>query len=183
MPVTKFEPLGHMLYNDEQVKELSLTDEGKVYPTGQNAYRDGYDLIVEEGPHRWRRVEIGVAPESIQALGATITAVTGMEEESREVLIETDKGTVRLVHFQHCCEDVRLLDVAGDPEDLFGGLIVTFEQRTGPLDPKKGKKPKTDTTYTFFAIRTTRGDVTLRWGTTDSTGYGTEITVQYAEPA
>lgn len=181
--VKNFLLVNYWLYNDERVTDITLTDEGVIYPTGQNAYRNGYDLIVEYEPNRWRRVEIGVAPESIQGLGATVTAVTGMEEDSNEAVIETDKGTVRLRHFKDCCEDVRLLDVAGDPEDLVGGLIVTFEQRTGPLDPKKGKKPKGGDTYTFFVIRTTRGDVTLRWGATEWTHYGTEITVQYAEPA
>jgi len=54
-------------------------------------------------------------------IGATIQEVTGCEHESECVTFVTDRGTLRLLHRQNCCENVRLEDANGDIADLIGG--------------------------------------------------------------
>lgn len=124
-------------------------------------------------------------------IGATITQVKGMREGSNEVIIKTDRGTLTMQHPTHCCEQVELLDVCGDPRDLIDGTISVFEVRSGFLNGKKfprgivwsklsSKEKLAYRAYTFYEIRTTKGDVTLRWGEPDNSDdnrYGEEITL------
>lgn len=94
-----------------------------------------------------------------------------------------DGLVVTAKHEQQCCEIVELLDVWGDPEDLNGGTVTLFEVRGHDTrNKKKGqKKPKHPArASTFYEIRTTRGDMTLRWGEPDDRDdnrYGEEITL------
>jgi hypothetical protein len=92
----------------------------------------------------------------------------------------TDGLNVVLRHERNCCEQVDILDQWGDVEDIVGGQVVTFEARTRGYKPSKrsrGKTPRAEKNYTFYEVRTTRGDLTLRWGhTNDNTHYGEEIT-------
>lgn len=96
-----------------------------------------------------------------------------------------DGLVVEAKHEQNCCEVVELLDVWGDPEDLNGGTVTLFEVRGHDTAPKKGKgkgkKPKQlDRASTFYEIRTTKGDLTLRWGEPGdekNNMYGEEITL------
>jgi hypothetical protein len=147
----------------------------------------GYDLIVEEKPGVWQRRAARIDLDEVSAAGLKITSVRGMKEGSREVHIDTDQGTLWLYHPQECCERVELVDVAGDPEDLVGGIIVVFEHRTekSDFDEKKNrshpqKKAKIKP-YSFYAIRTTKGDVTLRWEKLNDAAYGSEVIVRFKE--
>lgn len=80
-------------------------------------------------------------------------------------------------HLPSCCEGVVLCDVWGDPQDLVGGTIVVFDVRRSHPDHTSAVKPTK--TSTFYEIRTTRGDLTLRWGQPDDdeSMYGVEITL------
>jgi hypothetical protein len=163
---------------------------GKVSVSGQEfpAYRRGYDLVVGERVGGWKqmRVRVVVEPEYLAELHAQVLAVEGMREGSREVRILTDKGTIRLTHEQECCEQVLLRDLTGDPEDLEEGIIVVFECRVGPLKTGDvGKRPLRShqaPNYTFYEIRTTKGDVTMRWGENEISSYGTQVHVAF-DPA
>ena len=105
-------------------------------------------------------------------IGATVREVTGATRESEEVRIVTDRGTLRLWHQGQCCESVSVEDVTGDPADLVGGVVSLAEERdSGPMP--EGHEPGESETWTFYEIRTTRGDLTLRWLGT-SNGYYSE---------
>lgn len=62
-------------------------------------------------------------------IGATIIGITGATEDSDTVVIETDRGTMRLYHEGDCCERVEVVDVTGDPADLVGGVVSVAEMR------------------------------------------------------
>ena len=91
-------------------------------------------------------------------IGHTITAVTGMVAGSEEVIIETTGGLLRMFHDQDCCEVVQVEDVTGDPADLIGCVVVTAEERVSECADDKYESA----TWTFYEIRTTLGDVTIR---------------------
>lgn len=106
-------------------------------------------------------------------VGSTIQSVEGMSIGSGEITIITDGGSLRLYHYQDCCESVSVEDVTGDPTDLVGKIVVSFEEATADA-------PSTDACglWTFYKIRTTGGDVTIRW-LGESNGYYS-VAVEYA---
>lgn len=103
-------------------------------------------------------------------IGKTISAVSGLERGEETVVIQfTDGSSVQMYHQQDCCEYVRVEDVTGDPADLIGGVVVTFEERGSDANDVVSESG----TWTFYEIRTTRGDVTIRW-LGESNGYYSE---------
>lgn len=170
---------------------LTLDREAFTVSTPNNervtAHLSGYNLTMEAKPGVWERRAVRVDLEEVAAAGMKILEVRGMKEGSREVHIETDQGTLWMYHPQECCEWVELVDVAGDPEDLVGGTIVVFEHRTEEHDIKKmkvkghPKKMSKIKPYSFYAIRTTKGDITLRWEKLNDAYYGTDVIVRFKE--
>lgn len=78
------------------------------------------------------------------------------------VRIVTNKGACTLEHYQDCCEHVTLEDVIGDPTELVGAVVRLAEVRTSDDDPP-GARFDDLTMWTFYELRTDRGDITLRW--------------------
>ena len=102
-------------------------------------------------------------------VGATVGAVEGAEPGSEIVRIHTDRGTLTLWHGQDCCESVEVEDVVGDPADLIGGTVTAMEERGGGSVESGGDRA----TWTFYDLRTTKGDLTIRW-LGSSNGYYSE---------
>lgn len=189
---------------------LNLGCQRVTYPTGKSLWFDGTTVQWEGGPaflgfkdssgeiHMYTTEDCGVSviipctPDVGSLLaGATISEVRGMEEGSKKVEIITDLGILEMFRETQCCGEVYLLDVCGDPEDLIGGVIIQFELRKGSLTGKKQSSHKGQAPtqaarlswreYTFYECRTTKGDVTLRWGEPDhefDNRYGTDITMR-----
>lgn len=109
-------------------------------------------------------------------IGATVLKVEGAEEQSEEVKIITDLGTLRLYHEQSCCESVCVEDVVGDPADLIGGVVVLFEERDNDSE-EKGEYESS--TWTFYALRTTKGDLDLRWLGTSNGFYSESVHTEW----
>lgn len=135
-----------------------------------------------------KNIPLGAELDPKSFLGATIHEVTKIKIGVDEIRIRTDRGLLSIKHPRQCCEDVELVDTTSDGRDLVGGVIGVFEVRTGTLSGKKPdyrKKPTKEEkfanrTYTFYEIRTSKGDVTLRWGCPDNKdqgNYGEEITL------
>jgi hypothetical protein len=104
-------------------------------------------------------------------VGCTILAV---RSDSEEISFDTDRGTWVMNHAQDCCESVGVEDVTGELSDLVGGMVVLAEERTSG-DPPEGVEAcgYGSETWTFYTIRTTRGDVDIRW-CGSSNGYYSE---------
>jgi hypothetical protein len=111
-------------------------------------------------------------------IGATIQEVTGCERESKCVTFLTDRGTLRLLHRQNCCESVHLEDANGDISDLIGGVVSVAEERSN----QEGERGEYRTKYTFYTIRTTKGDLDLRWIGKDNGYYGVSVDAEWEEP-
>ena len=110
--------------------------------------------------------------------GQTISAITGLEEESENIFdivtISTEEGhTYQLFHEQECCEVVCLVDVNGDPQDLLNTPILLAEVDTKEQEESDPDDWGESGTWTFYKLRTVKGSVTLRWLGT-SNGYYSE---------
>lgn len=101
--------------------------------------------------------------------GRTVERVEGCEEGSEEMtLYFTDGSYLRFFHEQDCCEHVCIEEVCGDVDDLIGTPIVSATESIGepPGDYESA-------TWTFYKLRTAKGDVTIRW-LGESNGYYSE---------
>ena len=89
--------------------------------------------------------------------------------EDRQIDFLTESGDrYRMLHFQDCCENVRIEDINGDLDDLIGVPIVQADERT-----ERGSGGPGSQTWTFYHFRTIKGDVTIRW-LGESNGYYSE---------
>lgn len=105
--------------------------------------------------------------------GLTLKDVRGAEKGSGLVTFVCDSGTVfTMYHEQDCCEDVRLEDVAGDPQHLIGRPItLALESSKTGTDVDHGHA-----TWTFYRIGTVMGTVVLRWLGTSNGYYSEDVT-------
>jgi hypothetical protein len=110
-------------------------------------------------------------------IGATVLAVEGCNVGSESILFRTDKGTLRLYHVQNCCESVSVYDVNGDPSDLVGGVVSVAEERSN----QEGDRGDYRTRWTFYTIRTTKGDLDMRWLGKDNGYYGVSVDTDWSE--
>jgi hypothetical protein len=110
-------------------------------------------------------------------IGATILEVVGCVRDSQHVSFVTDRGTLVLQHRQNCCERVYLADANGDYEDLIGGVVSLAEERSN----QKGESGEYRTKYTFYSIRTTKGDLDLRWIGKDNGYYSVSVDAEWEE--
>jgi hypothetical protein len=100
-------------------------------------------------------------------VGRTINAVRGLELGSEQVEIDTDEGTIVLWHDQECCEQVSLFDFEGDEEDLVGAKVCAADTNVDDVE------------NTFYSIRTTNGDLWLRFGNGNETAYSIAMKVGF----
>jgi hypothetical protein len=113
-------------------------------------------------------------------VGATILAVEGCELESTDITFSTTKGDLRLYfdkdYWGRCNVHVSLEDMTGDPSDLIGGVVSVAEERSN----KKEWDGK-ETRWTFYTIRTTKGDLDLRWYGHSNGHYSTSVNTKWTE--
>lgn len=106
-------------------------------------------------------------------VGVTLTEVVGANDSSERVrFVAADGREWNMFHDQNCCESVRLIDVAGEIEDLIGSPIVMAEESSNEA-PVDDALVHESGTWTFYKLATVKGYVTLRWLGT-SNGYYSE---------
>lgn len=112
--------------------------------------------------------------EELQELrGKVIEDVEGLEKKSQEILFKFEDGSsLRMLHYQDCCECVAVNDICGDEGDLIGGTIVDFREDTRVAE--EGETIDFGGTWTFYNISTTKGSVNIRW-LGESNGYYSEF--------
>jgi hypothetical protein len=78
-----------------------------------------------------------------------------------EMVFRSDDGkTFTFLHYQTCCENVSIEDIAGDLSDLVGSPLLVAEEVSN-LD---GFQPdESSGTWTFYKFATNKGSVTVRW--------------------
>lgn len=113
-------------------------------------------------------------------VGSTIQSVTGLEKDSERLIIVTDKGTLSLFHGKICCEEVCIVDFNGDVSDLVDGYVSVADRRTNINDAGESYFR---TQYTFYTIRTSKGDVDIRWLGRDNGYYSVSVCEEWAHPS
>ena len=78
----------------------------------------------------------------------------------------SDMTIVNFRHKQQCCENVRIAEIIGDPNDLIGRPLRLCEEAIAP-----GDLP--NSTSTWYKFVTNEGSVTIRW-LGESNGYYSE---------
>ena len=81
----------------------------------------------------------------------------------------------RLMHHQDCCESVTIEDIAGDIAEIKDALVTLADEP----ESKTGDGGEGCETWTFYRLRTTKGDITIRFYGTSS-GYYSE-TAEFEE--
>lgn len=114
-------------------------------------------------------------------VGATILSVEGCIVGSDTVTFYTDKGDLRLYfdndYYGPCHVNVRVEDVNGDPADLVGGVVAVAEERSN----QEGERGDHRTKWTFYTIRTSKGDIDLRWIGRDNGYYSVSVHSKWEE--
>lgn len=107
--------------------------------------------------------------------GKTLVSVEGgMGDDT--IILETACGEkYRLYHCQNCCESVWVEDIVGDIDDLIGTPIVVAEEVTNPDYMGRLNSWDESYTWTFYKLRTAKGDVTIRWYGTSNGWYSESV--------
>jgi hypothetical protein len=109
--------------------------------------------------------------------GKTIIAIDGAVKGSDRITITcADLKRFVLSHLQCCCESVLVEDVAGDPADLVGHVVLLAEESTNS-DENPPSEYSYSFTWTFYKLRTHGGDVTIRWLGESNGCYGEGVDV------
>lgn len=105
-------------------------------------------------------------------LGLTMKSVTGNVGDDEMVFTSEYNKTFRFLHYQDCCENVCIEDIAGELSDLVGSPLLQAEEVDNQEDPPLPEGEDCGT-WTFYKFATMQGSVTVRWLGT-SNGYYSE---------
>ena len=120
--------------------------------------------------------------EALRAsIGKRIIGVQGLEKGSDLLVIKTEAGALTFKHYRDCCESVAINDFEGDPEDLIGGIIVVADENTSDPNAKGNSEDAWDSshTWTFYSVRTTKGDLWVRWLGCSNGYYSEAVTAEW----
>jgi hypothetical protein len=93
-------------------------------------------------------------------LGKTIVAISGAEDGSKIVHIETSDGKKYVMtHNGESVDDVTLEDTCGDISDIIGLPVLLAEKVVSLVD----NPDYMHSTWSFYKLSTIKGSVTLRW--------------------
>lgn len=102
--------------------------------------------------------------------GHIIVKIDGVHEGSGEVIIVTETHKFKMFHEQDCCENVELYDYENSwGIDNYAGAIV-LEAEESRSDYEEASESGT---WTFYKLKTTKGELWMRWLGT-SNGYYSE---------
>lgn len=104
----------------------------------------------------------------IQQLKGLIPLSVSANEDDTEFTITTAQGDFVFMHFQDCCEYVRIEDITGDIQDLVGHPLLLAEEVSS-----EDETCTESGTWTFYKFATTKGYVDIRW-LGESNGYYSE---------
>jgi hypothetical protein len=109
-------------------------------------------------------------------VGKTIVNIEGKAGDGQITFFMEDGKKYVMLHHDHCCEYVRVEDIAGDLGDLIGSPLLAAEESTSRICPDgvvRGEGADESFTWTFYKFATLKGYVTIRW-LGESNGYYSE---------
>jgi len=105
--------------------------------------------------------------------GQMITSLE-VHRDERIDFTTRDGGTFAMYHQQDCCEHVALEEVIGDLHGTLVGAVVVKAECVENADAEPIGSPDLHE-WTFYHLRTARGDVTLRWYGTSNGYYSVDV--------
>lgn len=114
-----------------------------------------------------------------ELIGKTPIEINNSHDEL--VLKMSDGSVYKFYHYQDCCENVSIDDIAGDLDDLLNSPITVAEERTSRGN---GKDEYTESCmWTFYELGGARGYATIRWYGSSNGYYSESVTLsRIAEP-
>lgn len=110
--------------------------------------------------------------------GKTLTDVR-LGPNKQSILFTCENGNTYLMHhYQDCCEEVFVHDIAGELSDLIGAPLLMAEMvHSKSKTPGGREKPNTDETFawTFYKFATIKGYVTICWYGSTSSSYSIKV--------
>jgi hypothetical protein len=79
-----------------------------------------------------------------------------------------------MLHHQDCCESVTIEDINGDLENLLWTPIISAKEESKEEEDNYGDRLK----WTFYHLRTAKGDVTIRWIGSDNGYYSVSVSFE-----
>jgi hypothetical protein len=115
------------------------------------------------------------------SVGKRIIGVQGLEKGSDLLVINTEEGALTFRHYRDCCESAAINDFEGDPEDLIDGIIVVAEENSSDPNAVGNSEDAWDSshTWTFYSVRTTKGDLWVRWLGCSNGYYSEAVTAEW----
>lgn len=115
-------------------------------------------------------------------IGKQVHSVSGLYVDSEEFIIEfKDNSRLKMLHYQDCCENVRIADIDGDKDDLIDGVIIDFTETTSYDFDGYTDYCDDSHTWTFYCIQTTKGYVWIRWLGESNGYYGESVDLEFIE--
>lgn len=110
--------------------------------------------------------------------GLKIEKVEGLHKESPEVTFHLrGGGRLTFLHYQDCCEDVRLVDFEDYSLDGFEG--ATLREITEASECAADEEEYESRTWTFYTVRTSKGDLWMRWLGESNGYYSEEVSIEF----
>lgn len=114
-------------------------------------------------------------------VGVVLSEVRNIGNEEI-IFAATDGREWRMWHDQDCCESVFVEDVSGDLADLIGAPILVAEERESDEAPAGSSPCDGSNTWTFYALRTIKGTVDIRWHGYSNGYYSESVSFAKTEP-
>lgn len=118
-------------------------------------------------------------------LGLVLVSITGSVGHD-EMIFKTQCGrTFRMLHWQDCCESVRVEDITGDLADLIGHPILIAEESSSDEVPNNAEPPQYQDDlflWTFYKLATIKGYVDIRWYGESNGYYGVGVDFEEVVP-
>jgi hypothetical protein len=122
-------------------------------------------------------VEVNKDIDIKELVGETLTHID-TDENNNEIMLTTASGRiVKILHYQDCCESVRIEDTLGNWHDLIGKVIVYANQESIYSGDPPPKYPDS-WTRTNFTFQVDDATVISRWIGESSGYYSEEVSVE-----
>lgn len=112
-------------------------------------------------------------------IGLTMKSVVGSDGDDQMTFTSECGKVFTFLHYQDCCESVRIEDVCGDLSDLVGSPLVLAEEVS---NAEEGVElSDSDGTWTFYRFGSGKGSVTVRWLGVSNGYYSERVSYEESE--
>ena len=112
-----------------------------------------------------------------------IKSITGLEQDSEEVIITFDDGAyIKQYHSQDCCEVVTVEQVDADPSKFIGAVAHELIEKVLSKDEMSPNDLPSDVesiTGTFYTLKTAKGYLDWRWFGESNGFYSEDVTSEF----